>query len=121
MVVYRKRNKCRRVPVDLIFRLQVVFSKVIVDSTISCSSFVFSQSRAKVSAGFTNLSGPQSQHLIFYTAPCLSSGLSLSLTLVSSRRKVVIGLCATRILLPPQGFRPEGEIPRRHSCNSSVY
>ena len=35
MVVYRKRNKCRRVPVDLIFRLQVVFSKVIVDITIS--------------------------------------------------------------------------------------
>ena len=31
-------------------------------------------------------------------APCLSSGLSLSLTLVSSRRKVVIGFCATRIL-----------------------
>ena len=142
MVVYRKRNRCRRVPVDLIFRLQVVFSKVIVDITISCSSFVFSQSRAKVSAGFTNLSGPalpesppetspaaksedkrmsESQHLIFYTAPCLSSGLSLSLTLVSSRRKVVIGLCATRILLPPQGFRPEGEIPRSHSSNSSVY
>ena len=58
MVVYRKGNKCRRVPVDLIFRLQVVFSKVFVDITISCSSFVFSQSRAKVSAGFTNLRGP---------------------------------------------------------------
>ena len=28
----------------------------------------------------------------------MSSGLSLSLTLVSSRREVVIGLCATRIL-----------------------
>ena len=25
------------------------------------------------------------------------------------------------ILLPPQGFRPEGEIPRRHSSNSRVY
>ena len=24
-------------------------------------------------------------------------------------------------LLPPQGFRPEGEIPRRHSSNSRVY
>ena len=23
--------------------------------------------------------------------------------------------------MPPQGFRPEGEIPRRHSSNSSVY
>ena len=24
-------------------------------------------------------------------------------------------------LLPPQGFHPEGEIPRRHSGNSRVY
>ena len=24
-------------------------------------------------------------------------------------------------LLPPQGFRPEGEILRRHSSNSRVY
>ena len=24
-------------------------------------------------------------------------------------------------LLPPQGFRPEDEIPRRHSSNSRVY
>ena len=24
-------------------------------------------------------------------------------------------------LLPPQGFRPEGEIPRKHSSNSRVY
>ena len=37
-------------------------------------------------------------NLQYNTAPCLSSGLSLSLQLVSSRRKVVIGLCATRIL-----------------------
>ena len=40
------------------FHLLTVFSNVIVDVTFSCSSFVFSQSRAKVSAGFTNLSGP---------------------------------------------------------------
>ena len=32
----------------------------------------------------------QSQHLILYTAPCLSLGSSLSLTLVSSCRKVVM-------------------------------
>ena len=25
------------------------------------------------------------------------------------------------LLLPPQGFRPEGEIPRRHPSNSRVY
>ena len=24
-------------------------------------------------------------------------------------------------LLPPQGFRPEGEIPKRHSSNLCVY
>ena len=36
----------------------MVFSNVIVDVTISCRSFVFSQSRAKikVSSGFTNVS-----------------------------------------------------------------
>ena len=27
----------------------------------------------------------------------------------------------SRVYLPPQGFRPEGEIPRRHSSNSRVY
>ena len=52
----------------------------------------------EVSAGFSNVRSLTSQHLILYTAPRLSSGLSLSLKLVSSRRKVVIGLCATRIL-----------------------
>ena len=35
---------------------QVVFSNVIVDVTISRRSFVFGESRAKVSAGFTNVS-----------------------------------------------------------------
>ena len=32
------------------------------------------------------------------TAPRLSSGLSFPLTLVSKRRKVKMGLCATRML-----------------------
>ena len=36
--------------------------------------------------------------LILYTAPCLSSGLSLSLALVSSCHKVVLGLCAIHML-----------------------
>ena len=35
----------------------MVFSNVIVDVTISRRSFVFGQSRAKVSAGFNNVSG----------------------------------------------------------------
>ena len=40
----------------------------------------------------------QSEHLILYTAPGLPSGLSLSLTLVSKRRKVNVRLCATQML-----------------------
>ena len=40
------------------FHLLMVFSDVIVDVNISCRSFVFSQSRATVSAGFSNVSGP---------------------------------------------------------------
>ena len=36
--------------------------------------------------------------MISYTAPYRSSGFSLLLALVSSRRKVVISLCATRML-----------------------
>ena len=35
----------------------MVFRNVIVDVTISRRSFVFGQSRAKVSAGFTNVRG----------------------------------------------------------------
>ena len=34
----------------------MVFSNVIVEITTSCRSFVFDQSRAKVSAGLTNVS-----------------------------------------------------------------
>ena len=55
MVVCRIRNTCRIVPVDLVFRLQMVFSNVIVDLTISRRSFAFCLSRAKVSTGFINL------------------------------------------------------------------
>ena len=47
-------NTCRRDLVDLLFCL---FSIMVLDITISCRSFVFSQSRGKVSAGLTNVSG----------------------------------------------------------------
>ena len=47
-------------------------------------SAVLSQSRAKVSAGFTNVRRLQSQHLILYTAACLYSGLFLSPTIISN-------------------------------------
>ena len=77
----------------------MVLSNVIVDVTIPSRSFVFGQSRAKISAGFTNARSLAVAAFDLVTAPCLSSGLSLrSLTLVSSRRKVVIGLFAIRIL-----------------------
>ena len=68
----------------------MVLSNVIVDVTITRRSFMFGQSRAKVSAGFTNVSDPAvaTFDLAYSSAPCL--------TLVSSRRKVVIGLCGTR-------------------------
>ena len=35
----------------------MMFSNVIVDVTFSCRSFVLGQLRAKISAGFTNVSG----------------------------------------------------------------
>ena len=56
-----------------------MFSNVIVDITIFRRPFVFSQSHQL-----------QSQHLILYTAPCLSLDSSLSLTLVKSCRKVKV-------------------------------
>ena len=61
----------------------MVFSNVIVDVTISHRSFVFGHSRAKVSARLTNVRSlvVTALILILDTAPCLSSGLSLSLTL----------------------------------------
>ena len=76
-----------------------MISNVNVVVTISCRSFVFRQSRAKVSAGFTNVSGlaVAAFDLAYSSAPCLSSGLSLSLTVViGGRLKVGIGLCGTR-------------------------
>ena len=76
-------------------------SNAIVEVTISRRSFVFGQSRAKVSAGLTNVSSSAvaAFDLAYCSLSCcLPSVLSLSLTLVSNRRKVVIGLCATSIL-----------------------
>ena len=76
----------------------MVLSNVIVDVTIPRCLFVFGQSCAKVSAGFTN-----ARSLAFAVFDLVYCSLSvlwfvLSLTLVSSRLKVIIGLYATRIL-----------------------
>ena len=98
----------------------MVLSNVIVNITIIRRSFVFGQSRAKVSTGFTNASiAWQSQHLILYNAPCLSFGLSFSMTLVSGRHEVVIGLCVTRIL--PCSIRAMvSEVPLMYSIVAVV-
>ena len=76
----------------------MVLSNVTVDVTISRCSFVFSKSRAKVSVGFTNVSILAVAAFDLVYCSLSSSGLSLPLTLVSSRREVVISLCATCVL-----------------------
>ena len=77
------------------FCLSMMFSyQVIVDITISCRSFVFSQPRAKVSVGFTDVSGLAVA--AFDLVSCSLSvlrGLFLSLKLesvVSGRRKGLV-------------------------------
>ena len=55
-----------------------MLSNVIVDFTISPRSFVFGESRAKVSAGFTNVSSPAVAAFdLVYCSPVSVSGLSL--------------------------------------------
>ena len=44
-----------RVPVDVVFCQLMMYSNVIVGITISRRSFVFSQSRVKVSTSLTNI------------------------------------------------------------------
>ena len=76
----------------------MVFSNVIVDVTILRSSFVFGQSRGKVSAGFTNVSSlaVAATFDLVYCSSVLRFVVVLDIS--TSRRRVVIGLCATLIL-----------------------
>ena len=71
----------------------MVLSNVVFVVTVLSSSSVFSQACVQVSACLANVSCGvvAAMHLILYTAPCLFFGSTLSLTLVSSCRKVVIG------------------------------
>ena len=72
---------------------------MIVDVTILRSSFVFGQSRAKVSAGFTNVSSlavAATFDLVYCSLSVLRFVVVLDIS--TSRRRVVIGLCATLIL-----------------------
>ena len=76
----------------------MVFSIIAFDITISCRSFVFSQSRAKVSAGLTKVSdlAVAAFDLCIVLFVCVLRSVLMALTLVGtcSRR---IGLCATRM------------------------
>ena len=76
----------------------MVLSNVIVDVTISCRSFVFGQSRAKVSAGFNvrSLAVAAAFDLVYCSLSVVLFVVVLDIS--SSRRRVAIGLCATRIL-----------------------
>ena len=73
----------------------MVFSNVI-DVTVSRRSSVFSQSSVQISTGLTDISGLAVAAFDLMncslSVSCLSLGWSLSLTLVSSFRKVVMGL-----------------------------
>ena len=80
-----------RVPVDSVVRKSMMFSNVIVDITISRRSFVFSQSCLEVPASLSDVGG-----LAVGAFDLVNR--SLSLTLVSKCRSVVIGLWATRML-----------------------
>ena len=46
-----------RAPVDSVVRKSVIFSNVVVDITISCRSFVFSQSCLEVPASLSDVGG----------------------------------------------------------------
>ena len=63
----------------------MVLSNVIVDVTIRRRYFVFGHSRLPVSPMYEAW---QSQHLILYTAPCLSSGLPKLILLNDPRDEV---------------------------------
>ena len=77
----------------------MMYSNVIVGITISRGSFVFSQSRVKVSASLTNVGSLAvgAFDLVNCFPVCCWVRLGL-LTLVSKCRNVVVGLWATRML-----------------------
>ena len=82
-------NTSSRFPVDSVVCPKMVFSNVIVDVTVPRRSSVFSQSSVQFSSGLTDVSG-----LAVAAFDLINCSLSvpLSLTLVTSFRKVVMGL-----------------------------
>ena len=91
IVVCRIRYTCHRVPVNLMFCLQMVLSNVTVDVTIPRHSFVLGQSCARVSASFANVRS---------MAVAAFDVLYYSLSVLRFFFVLDIGkqLCATRIL-----------------------
>ena len=78
----------------------------LLTSPFLVAHFVFSQSRVKVTR-FTNVSSlaVTASDLALCTAPCLSCSLSLSLTLVSSGRKVQWWRKGHGVRTPPPPFQ----------------
>ena len=72
----------------------MVFRNVIVDITIASPLFVFGQSCVEVFTSLSNVEGlaVRACDLINHSLSCLLLGSSLSLTLVSKSRNVVVGL-----------------------------
>ena len=81
-----------RVQVDSVVRKSMMFNNVIVDITIFRRSFVFSQSCLEVPASLSDAGGLAVGALDLVNRSFLLLGSSLSLTLVSKCRSVVIGL-----------------------------
>ena len=76
----------------------MVFSNVIADDTISRRSFVFGHLCAKVSAGFTNVRSPAvaAFDLVYCSLSVFRFVFVFGVS--NSGRKIVFGLCVTRIL-----------------------
>ena len=68
-----------RVPVNVVVYQLMMYNNVIVCITISCASFVFSQSCVKISASLTNVGRLAVRAFdLIKSVPCLLLGLSLS-------------------------------------------
>ena len=87
-----------RVPVDVVVCQLMMYSNVIVDITISRGSFVFSQSRVKVSTSLTNIGSLAVGAFDLVDCSLRVVRFVSVLTFVSNCRNVVVGLWATRML-----------------------
>ena len=76
----------------------MMYSDVIVGITIFCCSFVFSQSCVEVSASLTNVGSLAVGAFDLVNCSLSVVRSSLSFTLVSKCRNVVVGLWATQML-----------------------